>query len=131
MNGLRKVLHSKIHRATVTHANVNYEGSVTVPPELLAAANMGEYEAVWLWNVTSGTRLETYTILGREGSGEICVNGAAAHLMKPGEIIIIAAFAWIGADAVVTHKPTLVFVDEKNRIKRIGPEIAGPDICKA
>ena len=131
MNGFRKVLHSKIHRATVTHADVHYEGSISIPPELLAAANMGEYEAVWLWNVTSGTRLETYTILGRPGSGEICVNGAAAHLMKPGEIIIIAAFTWVDEEKFKVHRPTLVFLDEKNAIKRIGPEVAGPSVRKA
>ena len=115
----------------MTHADVHYEGSISIPPELLAAANMGEYEAVWLWNVTTGTRLETYTIIGKPQSGEICVNGAAAHLMRPGEIIIIAAFTWLDDTKVKGHKPTLVFLDEKNRIKHRGPEIAGPAVRKA
>ena len=126
MEGLRKVLRSKIHRATITHADLEYEGSISIPPELLKAADMAEFEAVWLWNVTTGTRLETYTIKGEPGSTDICVNGAAAHLMKPGEVIIIAAFTWVSGEKVSNVEPRVVFVDSKNRIKEARAEVAGP-----
>ena len=91
----RKVLRSKIHRATVTHADLDYEGSVTIPPELLTASNIAEYEAVSVWNVTRGTRFETYAITGLPNSTDVCVNGAAAHLVEPGDTVIIACFGWI------------------------------------
>ena len=126
MNELRKVLRSKIHRATVTHADVHYEGSVTIPPELLVAADIREYEAVSIWNVTSGTRLETYAITGVPGSQDICINGAAAHLMRPGDLVIIACFGWMDSDALSGYKPKLVFVDEQNRVKELRAEVAGP-----
>ncbi len=130
MENFRRVLHSKIHRATVTHADVDYEGSVTVPPELLAAADIHEYEAVHIWNVTRGTRLETYAITGIPGSRDICVNGAAAHLVKPGDIVIIACFSHIPEDELSTHRPKLVFVDEKNRLKESRPEVPGPALLR-
>jgi aspartate 1-decarboxylase len=126
METLRKVLRCKIHRATITGANVDYEGSITVPPELLLAAGLAEYEAVNIWNVTSGTRFETYTILGEPGSSDICVNGAAAHLVTPGDIIIIAAFQMIPESRMPGYEPKVVFVDSKNQIKELRPEVAGP-----
>lgn len=126
--GYRKVLRAKIHRATITHADVQYEGSISIPPELLAATDIRPYEAVQLWNVTSGTRLETYAITGKEGSRDICVNGAAAHLMRPGEVIIIAAFAWIPEERLESFEPKVVFMDEQNRIKELRREVAGPDL---
>lgn len=122
----RKVLLSKIHRATITQADVNYEGSITIPPELLVASGIEEYEAVAVWNVTRGTRFETYAITGQPGSSDICVNGAAAHLVEPADLIIIACFGWIPADEVNQHKPKLVFVDDKNKIKELRREIPGP-----
>lgn len=122
----RKLLSAKIHRATVTGADVDYEGSITIPPELLEATGMVPYEAVNVWNVTRGTRLETYIILGEAGSNEICANGAAAHLIHPGDTIILATYAFIPEDRVAKHKPKIVFVDAQNRITHRGPEIAGP-----
>lgn len=122
----RKMLGSKIHRARVTQADLHYEGSVTIPPELLHAANLLPYEAVNIWNVTSGTRLETYAIAGKPGSTDICINGAAAHLMSPGDIVIIARFVQVEEADVASFKPTVVFVDESNRLKQIREEIPGP-----
>ena len=118
----RKMLKSKIHRACVTHADLTYEGSITVSPELLAAADILPYEAVCVWNVTSGTRFETYAIEGLPGSTDICVNGAAAHLVTPGDIVIIATFTQITEEECRALIPTVVFVDERNRIKEIRPE---------
>lgn len=121
----RRMLRSKIHRATVTEANLHYEGSLTVPGDLLRSAVISEYEAVQVWNVTRGTRFETYAILGEEGNGEICVNGAAAHRAGPGDLIIIAAFAEVPESLVDTFRPTVVFVDSQNRVTEIGPELPG------
>ena len=117
---------SKIHRATVTHADLEYEGSVTISGELMDAANMLEYEQVHIWNVTRGTRLVTYTMRGDDHSGVICINGAAAHLMKPGDKVILATFAEVEASEVARWQPTVVFVDEANRVAAKGPELAGP-----
>ncbi|MEO1529823.1 MAG: aspartate 1-decarboxylase [Planctomycetota bacterium] len=122
----RKLLSAKIHRATVTQANVDYEGSMTIPPHLLEAAGIVPYEAVCVWNVTRGTRLETYAIEGLPDSSDICANGAAAHLIQPGDRVIVATYAFVPQADLATHQPKLVFVDEKNRIAHEGPEIAGP-----
>lgn len=123
---MKKILYSKIHRATVTEADVHYEGSVTIPPHLLDASGIHEYEAVSVWNVTNGNRFETYAITGEPDSRNICVNGAAAHLASPGDLIIIACFTYLEGKALTQHKPKLVFVDENNEIKPIDHEIAGP-----
>lgn len=122
----RRMLRAKIHRATVTEANLHYEGSLTIPEDLLLHSGIAEYEAVHVWNVTRGTRFETYAIEGEKGSGEICVNGAAAHLAGPGDVIIIAAFAGVPESQVAEFKPTVVFVDAKNRVVDVAPEIPGP-----
>ncbi len=122
---LRKYFRAKIHRATVTHADLAYEGSVTIPDELLELSGIEEFEAVNIWNVTSGTRLETYAISGGDKTGMICVNGAAAHLTKPGDIVIIAAFEMRDPKIESGSKPTVVFVDEHNRPKELRAEIAG------
>lgn len=122
----RRILRSKIHRATVTHADLHYEGSVTIPPELLEAAAIREYEAVWVWNVTNGNRFETYAITGLPNSRDICVNGAAAHLVKPGDAVIIACFGFFSEAELVGFKPRLVFVDGENRLKPARPEVPGP-----
>ena len=114
-NSLRKLLAAKIRRATVTGADVDYEGSVTIPPELLEASGIIPYESVHIWNTTRGTRLETYAIAGGQGSSDICANGAAAHLVRPGDKIILAAFTMVPHDQVANHKPKLIFVDESNR----------------
>lgn len=124
----RKFLRSKIHRATVTQADLDYEGSLTLPPNLLRAADIQPYESVQVWNVTLGSRLETYAIEGLEGSSDICANGAAAHLIRPQDIIIIATFAFVLDDRSnpIVVQPKVVFVDSHNRMVRVGQEIAGP-----
>ncbi|ASQ47182.1 aspartate 1-decarboxylase [Legionella clemsonensis] len=121
----RKMLKSKIHRARVTHADLDYEGSITIAPELLIAANILPNEAVNVWNVTAGTRFETYAITGEENSTEICVNGAAAHLVTPGDIIIIASFIQLPEENCQQHQPIVVFVDCDNRMQEVRPEIRG------
>ena len=125
----RKFLRSKIHRATVTQADLDYEGSLTIPPDLLRASDIAPFEAVQVWNVTRGTRLETYAITGEEGSRDICANGAAAHLIRPGDLIIIATFAFVpttGSAEIEAVRPKVVFVDAENRIQFMGAEIPGP-----
>lgn len=107
---------SKIHRATVTDANLDYEGSVTISRDLMAAANILEFEQVHIWNVTRGTRLVTYALRGPEHSGVVCINGAGAHLMHKNDIVILAAFAEVPAEEAPFFKPTVVFVNEKNQI---------------
>ena len=97
---------AKIHRATVTHADLDYEGSVTISGELLDASGILEHEQVHIWNVTRGTRLVTYALRGDADSGIICINGAAAHLANPGDKVIIAAFAEVEAEAAAGWKPT-------------------------
>lgn len=121
----RKMLKSKIHRARVTEADLDYEGSITISPELLKAANILPYEAVNVWNVTAGTRFETYAITGEPGSTELCVNGAAAHLVTPGDLVIIATFSQVLEEDCAHVNPTVVFVDQFNRIKEMRPERAG------
>ena len=124
----RKFLRSKIHRATVTQADLHYEGSLTLPPDLLIAAGIAPFEAVQVWNVTRGTRLETYAILGEVGSNDVCINGAAAHLVRPGDIVIIATFGLIqeSSSELRVPDPKVVFVDADNRITHTGREIPGP-----
>jgi aspartate 1-decarboxylase len=118
---------SKIHRATVTHADLDYEGSVTIDLDLLEAANIVPNEEVHIWNVTRGTRLSTYALEGDRGSGVICINGAAAHLCRPGDLVILATFVQVDEVDVRAHQPTVVLVDEGNRIKVADlVEIAGP-----
>jgi aspartate 1-decarboxylase len=121
----RKMLKSKIHRARITQANLNYEGSITISPQLLKAANILPNEAVHVWNVTAGTRFETYAIVGEVNSKDICVNGAAAHLVNLGDIVIIASFAQLAEEFCRQHVPTVVFVNENNQIKEIRAETWG------
>ncbi len=123
----RKLLQSKIHRATITGADLDYEGSLTLPPELLDAAGIVPYESVHVWNVTRGTRVETYAIQGRPGSSDICANGAVAHHLFPGDIVIVATFAFVPSRKITKHKPRLVFVDADNRITFVGAEVPGPE----
>ena len=117
---------AKIHRATVTHADLDYEGSVTISGELLDAAGIVEFEQVHVWNVTRGTRLVTYAFRGDPDSGIICINGAAAHLASPGDNVIIATFADVDPAAAAGWKPNVVFVDGATRIAGTGAEVAGP-----
>ena len=118
---------SKIHRATVTHADLDYEGSITVSEELLEASGIHEYEQVHVWNVTRGTRLVTYALKGNRDSGIVCINGAAAHLAKPGDLVIIATFAEVDASEARDWKPTVVLVDRENKVVDAKyAELAGP-----
>jgi aspartate 1-decarboxylase len=110
------VFKSKIHRATVTHADLDYEGSVTIDVDLLEAAKILPYEAVHIWNVTQGTRLVTYALEGPRGSGAVCINGAAAHLNRPGDLVILATFADMTPEEARDHKPKVVRVDSQNRV---------------
>ena len=123
----RSMLKSKVHRATVTHADVDYEGSLTLDALLLQAANILPYEEVHVWNVTRGTRLRTYAMVGEAGSGIVCVNGAAAHLARPGDLVIVATFTQMDDGAAREHRPIVVLVDEHNRVRPARTaEIAGP-----
>jgi aspartate 1-decarboxylase len=123
----RTLFKSKIHRATVTHADLEYEGSVTIDQDLMEAANVCEYEAIHVWNITRGTRLQTYAITGARGSGIICINGAAAHLNKPGDMVILATFAEFEEAEAREFEPTVVLVDAKNRVvAKDVVEVPGP-----
>jgi aspartate 1-decarboxylase len=123
----RTLFKSKIHRATVTHADLDYEGSVTVDADLMRAADIVPYEQVHVWNVTRGTRLSTYALEGEPGSGTVCINGAAAHDNRPGDLVIIATFAELDGAQIASHRPKVVLVDGKNRIVEAGHvEIPGP-----
>lgn len=115
----RIMLKSKIHRATVTDANINYEGSITLDEELMEAAALLPFEQVHIYNITNGERFRTYVIKGGRGKGDVCVNGAAAHLAKKGHIIIIASYAGMDEKEAAVHQPVLVYVDDENRIKDI------------
>jgi aspartate 1-decarboxylase len=111
------MMKSKIHRATVTETNVDYEGSLTVDEDLLRAADILPHEQIHVWDVTNGARLITYALAGPRGSGTVCVNGAGAHLIKPGDIVIIATYTELKNRAAKKHEPLVVFVDEKNRAR--------------
>lgn len=111
----RTLLKSKIHRATVTDAQLHYEGSVTIDTDLMQAADIVEHEQVHIFDVNNGNRLITYAIPGEAGSGTICINGAAAHLVDPGDLIIICCFAQYDAQELVGHRPKVVHVDDENR----------------
>lgn len=118
---MRSLLHAKIHRATITDANINYEGSITLPPELLEASGIVEYEAVSVWNITNGSRFNTYAICGEapasaQDSATICVNGAAARLVSVGDLVIVASFVFLDENQLSGYKPRVVFVNAKNRL---------------
>jgi aspartate 1-decarboxylase len=114
----RKLLKSKIHRATVTDANLEYEGSVTLDGSLMEGANIKEYEHVCIWNLNSGARVETYAIVGKLNSGTVCINGAAAHHIKAGDKVIIASYGYYPEEEAKNHQPILLLVDDQNRPKR-------------
>lgn len=111
------MLKSKIHRATVTGADVDYEGSITIGKELMDAAKLIEYERVDIYNINNGQRFSTYVMKGEHGKGEICLNGAAARLVSIGDLIIICSYSQHDEKEVAKHKPAIVYVDGKNRIK--------------
>ncbi|MBA2677581.1 MAG: aspartate 1-decarboxylase [Ktedonobacteraceae bacterium] len=113
---LRTMCKGKIHRATVTQANLNYVGSITIDQDLLDAANIYPYEKVHVVNINNGSRLETYTIAGARGSGVICLNGAAARLNAPGDLVIIISYAQFEEHELDELTPHIVFVDAENRL---------------
>ena len=117
------LLKCKLHRACVTHAELDYEGSCAIDEDLLRLAGIREYEQIHAWNVNNGERFVTYALRAEEGSGIISVNGSAAHRAHPGDIIIIAAFATLSEAEAALFKPTLVYVDERNRIVRTNHSI--------
>lgn len=124
----RTVFKSKIHRATVTDANLDYEGSISVDQNLLDAADILPHEQVHVWDVTNGTRLVTYALSAPAGSGQVCVNGAGAHLIKPGDLVIIATFTQMRTREARKYKPTVVLVDAQNRVREEGVEAERPDV---
>ncbi len=123
------MLKSKIHRAKVTQAELNYVGSITIDIALLEAANIYEYEKVQVVDVESGSRLETYTIAGERNSGVICLNGAAARLVQPGDHVIIMSYCGMSAEAVKSFKPKVIFMKEDNSIDKITDYERHGDIC--
>lgn len=120
----RTLLKSKIHRATVTEANLDYEGSVTIDRDLMDSANIVDHEQVHIYDVTNGSRLSTYAIPGPPGSGVICINGAAAHLVRKGDLVILATYAEFDEQEVRTHRPRVLFVNESNQVANVGIESA-------
>lgn len=121
---MRTVLKSKIHRATVTQADLNYEGSITIDPVLMDAADILPFEQVQVLDVNNGNRLTTYAIEGERESGQICINGAAARLVSPGDVVIILTYNTVTDAEAREQRPSLVYVDAENHITRLGHEIA-------
>ena len=113
---MQEFLYSKIHRATVTDANLNYVGSITVDETLMKAAKIREWQKVDILDINNGERFQTYVIKGKADSGCICLNGAAARKVQPGDKVIIISYAYLQSDEIETHTPTVVMVDEENRI---------------
>ena len=124
----RRMFLSKIHRAVVTHADLNYEGSCTIDVDLMEAADILPNQELHIWNITQGTRLVTYALPGPSGSGVICINGAAAHLNRPGDLVILATFGEMDSEEARAFEPKIVMVDQHNRIKTLRAEIPGPQM---
>ncbi|CPW60093.1 aspartate 1-decarboxylase [Mycobacteroides abscessus] len=122
----RTMMKSKIHRATVTHADLHYVGSVTIDPDLMEAADLLEGEQVTIVDIDNGARLETYAITGTRGSGVIGINGAAAHLVHPGDLVIIIAYGVMTDDEARAFKPRVVFVDSDNKRVELGEHSDDP-----
>jgi aspartate 1-decarboxylase len=119
---LRHFLLGKIHRATVTRADLDYVGSITIDVALMEAAGFLENEKIDIYDVTNGARLSTYVIPGARGSGEVGINGAAAHLVKPNDLVILASYGWMSAQEAALHRPHVVHVDARNRIVELAHE---------
>jgi aspartate 1-decarboxylase len=115
---LYPMLQAKIHRATVTDANLHYEGSISIDEDLLEAAGMREFQQVHVVDINNGARFETYAIRAPRGSGIICLNGAAARLVQPGDLVIIFTYCMYTQEELAQYKPRIIPVDEKNRIKK-------------
>ena len=124
----RRMFLSKIHRAVVTHADLDYEGSCTIDVDLMEAADILPNQELHIWNITRGTRLVTYALPGPSGSGVICINGAAAHHNQPGDLVILATFGEMDGEEARTFEPKIVMVDQHNRIKTLRAEIPGPQM---
>ncbi|HEX2668799.1 MAG TPA: aspartate 1-decarboxylase [Gammaproteobacteria bacterium] len=112
------LLKAKLHRARVTHAELDYEGSCAIDSQLLDTAGMLDYEQIQIYNVTNGERFTTYAMRAEPGSGVISINGAAAHRAKPGDIIIICAYCQMNAAEAMNHKPRLIYLNEHNKVMR-------------
>ncbi len=121
---MRTMLKSKIHRATVTGADIDYEGSITLDPVLMAAADILPYEQVHVLDINNGARLTTYAIEGMPGAGEVVLNGAAARLVNVGDLVIVLTYGQFQEEEARSHRPKLVYVDEDNRIVRVAEEVA-------
>lgn len=117
----REMLRAKIHRATVTQTDLEYEGSLTLDRELMAAADLRPFERIDVYDCDNGSRLSTYVIPGEPGSGVVCINGAAARLVSKGDRVIIAAYASLDESEIEGHVPKVLLVDEKNRVKEEVP----------
>ena len=117
---MRTMLKSKIHRAHVTEADLHYEGSITLDPILIEAADLLPFELVHVLDITNGARLETYVIEGERGKGEVVINGAAAHLMHKGDLVIILAYTSVSEEEAPRFLPRLVYVDDENKIEHLG-----------
>ncbi len=111
-----EVLKSKIHRVTITEANLHYVGSITIDEDLMDAVGIIEYERVHIYNITNGERLETYVIKGERGSGVICTNGAAAHKAAVGDLVIIVSYASMTMEEAKNHEPRIIITNEQNQI---------------
>jgi aspartate 1-decarboxylase len=121
---MRTMLKGKIHRATVTGADLNYEGSVTIDPVLMEASGLLPFEQVHLLDVDNGARLTTYAIEGRRGSGDVIVNGAAAHLIHKGDTVIVLHYTTVSEEEAQRMEPSLAYVNDRNEIVRTGHAIA-------
>ncbi len=124
----RRMFLSKIHRAVVTHADLDYEGSCTIDADLLDAADILPNQELHIWNVTRGTRIVTYALPGPRGSGVICINGAAAHNNEPGDLVILATFGEMDSEEAHSFEPKVVMVDKHNRVKGVRAEVPGPQM---
>mgnify|MGYP001174554792 CR=1 FL=1 len=111
-----EMLKAKIHRATVTNADLNYNGSLTLDENLMDVSGLHEYEKIQVLDITNGSRIETYIIKGERGSGEVCINGAAAHLIQKDDLVIIASYCQIKNSDIKNHIPRIVFVNKKNQV---------------
>ena len=125
------MLAGKIHRATVTDANLNYEGSITIDQDLMDAAKIVPYAQVQIYNITNGNRFETYAIVGKRGSGEMVINGAAAHKASTGDLIIVACYVRVEAADAAKHKPALVYVNANNAIVDVKTGVETMNIAAA
>lgn len=126
---LRTILKSKIHRATVTEANIEYMGSITIDANLMEAANILNHEKVQVVDVTNGIRLETYAIAGKRGTGIVCLNGAAAHLIHKGDIIIVLSYAMVNEEEAKKFVSKIVHVDKENKIIDSQDYLQEFDVC--